>query len=75
MSSFITANARYKMAFTLSQFNTKYIHRAHTDSFLIDNKIYDEVINFIKIGTDLGYWKIEKQGHCKIKNSCNIEWF
>jgi hypothetical protein len=65
---FLTSFCRFKLAETLYPIREQ-VYRFHTDGFITDKEQ-----NF-KLGTNLGDWKLEKRGHCRINNSMDVEWF
>jgi hypothetical protein len=62
---FLQAYGRYQMARLILP-NNKYVVRAHTDSMLSIKPLN------IDIGVDLGQFKLDKQGLCKVFNVCNV---
>jgi hypothetical protein len=66
MFPFITSYGRYQM-FQKLKSHSKSIYRIHTDGFITDKKLFEP-------STDVGGWKIEKQGNCHIHNSVKIDW-
>ena len=70
---FITSSRRNYLSNVIEPFIDN-VYRCHTDSFLIDNVILDDVKKSIVIDDKIGNFKIEKSGKCYIKNVCNIEW-
>jgi hypothetical protein len=68
LGTFLLAKVRRDMVKIIFPYN-EHIKRFHTDGF-----ISDVPIPSLKIGNDLGDWKLENTGRCFIKNSNNIIW-
>jgi hypothetical protein len=64
MFPFITSYGRYQMFQTLKS-HSESIFRIHTDGFITDKELFEH-------STEVGGWKIEKQGSCHIHNSVYI---
>jgi hypothetical protein len=67
MAPFITSLVRKEMT-TVMHPHRNNIHRVHTDGFVSDKKLP------LELGTDIGQWKIEREGKCIIKNCGAPEW-
>ena len=68
---FFLAHVRYEIYKHMKEAtdnNFKYIRRVHTDGFLSSKELPK-----IKLGKELGLFKIERQGLAKIKG-CRVEW-
>jgi hypothetical protein len=65
---FLTSRNCEKMVKELLPFND-HIKRFHTDGFISDIPIP------LNIGDNIGDWKFEKEGKCKITNSNKIIWY
>ena len=47
----------------------EHVYRCHTDSILSSKPIPD-----IKLSTEIGDWKIDHSGKCKINSAMSVEW-
>ena len=65
---FLTAVVRKLVADVIYP-HKEIVHRCHTDGFICEQPITD-----IKLSSEIGDFKIEHQGKCKINNSMNVEW-
>ena len=65
---FLTAAVRKLMADTIYPYK-EHVHRCHTDSILSSKLIPD-----IKLSTEIGDWKIDHFGKCKINSAMSVEW-
>jgi hypothetical protein len=64
---FLTSCNRYKMTSLLLP-HTEHIHKFHTDGFIADMPLN------LDIGPDIGQWKLEKEGQCRINHVNKVEW-
>jgi len=70
---FITAKVRCSLSKTIYSFS-EHVIRVHTDSFAVKKDHLETVKKYIKIGSEIGQWKIEKEGDVTIKGINNITW-
>ena len=71
VGTFLTSYCRLQMVkMMLKHFKIENIIRIHTDSCTIINQEIPKVL----LGTNIGYFKIEKNGQCNIKNVNNVIW-
>jgi hypothetical protein len=66
---FLTSVVRKLMTDTIYS-HKELVHRCHTDGFITQTPIDD-----IELSSEIGKFKIEKQGKCIIKNSMEVIWF
>lgn len=71
LGTFLTSFCRLNLAKTILSTvkNINNIKRIHTDSFTTVNEEYEHLL-----GSEIGKFKIEHIGNCKIQNVCNVEW-
>jgi len=65
---FLTAAVRKLMADTIYPYK-EHVYRCHTDSILSSKPIPD-----IKLSTEIGDWKIDHSGKCKINSAMSVKW-
>jgi hypothetical protein len=65
---FLLAYTRLKVGDALMPYQER-IKRIHTDGCVVDGEISE-----LKLGDDLGNWKLEKRGCCYIKNMSSVIW-
>jgi hypothetical protein len=68
LGPFLTAFVRKQMITAILPIK-EHVFRCHTDSILADQKI-----THLKLGTELGQWKVEHEGACTIHNGCKVVW-
>lgn len=70
LGPFLTAQVRYALAKTMFPHKDR-MYRFHTDSMVTD---LDVAALGLSVGTDLGQWKVEKQGNVVIDNCNRLTW-
>lgn len=65
---FLTSRVRLELA-SLMLPHKEHIYRFHTDGFITDTLIPE-----INLGTNIGQYKLVKQGPCKITNCMKVDW-
>jgi hypothetical protein len=77
ISVFITGKGRETLCKAIRQVEEMYpnsVLRSHTDSLVVKAGTDINKLKGFVIGKQLGEWKIEKQGKCKILNAMDVLW-
>lgn len=64
---FLTSHQRYKMVSVIVKIGLDKCIRSHTDSILT-TATFEEIEKYVSIGTELGKFKIEKQGNFQVEH-------
>ncbi len=65
---FLTSYARLKLVRAIKPYAANIV-RIHTDSFCLDSKVKVDV----KVGTDIGQWKVEYEGQITVNNVNDVD--
>ena len=74
---FITGKGRETLCKVIRQVEEVYpnaVLRSHTDSLVVKAGTDITKLKGFVIGRNIGEWKVEKQGKCKILNAMDVLW-